>query len=287
MRRLLVGALLWMTWSPVRALAAEGEAPPVVLLGSIQRLYEAFEYEQALLTIQNARPSLQDADTEVRLWLYEGILLCELGRFKPAANAFKSALLMRPDSQLPTQVAPKIEALFVEQRLAVQRELAPAARLEPAPIAKASIPLPPGIVQSSLSGPGPSLERALTSLPTVEAMSRTSDVPAQRASLRDRAGLPLSAGLVSLAAGGVCWVQSQKYLTRLRADSPELVTWKDVRQNSSLGQNLQLTAVSLLGLGAAAFLTGVGMHVWGGPDTSLSLAVDSQGTSAFVQGRWP
>ncbi|HEX5752735.1 MAG TPA: hypothetical protein VFZ09_41405, partial [Archangium sp.] len=73
---------------------------------SINRLYENLDYEVALSRIALARKLPRGADEEITLTLYEGILLYELGRHESSASSFRAALLRRPDSKLPVQVAP-------------------------------------------------------------------------------------------------------------------------------------------------------------------------------------
>ncbi|MFY0526534.1 hypothetical protein ACN28I_26465 [Archangium gephyra] len=91
---------------------------------SINRLYESLDYEFALDQLQLARKLPRGTDEEVTLSLYEGIILCEMGKQKPGASSFRVALLLRPDAELPVQVAPKVEALFESMRNQVKQEMA-------------------------------------------------------------------------------------------------------------------------------------------------------------------
>ncbi len=91
---------------------------------SIGRLHDSLEYELALNRIQLARQVPRGTEEEVTLALYEGIILCEMGKLKPGSAVFKSALFLRPDAKLPVQVAPKIEQLFESVRKQVKREVA-------------------------------------------------------------------------------------------------------------------------------------------------------------------
>ncbi|WNG22927.1 hypothetical protein F0U62_01965 [Cystobacter fuscus] len=105
----------------------------------ISQLYEQFEYEQAFILIQGARRLPRGVEGEVTLSLYEGIILFELGRLEPARAAFREALLMRPDADLPEDVAPKVQRFFENLRRDVARGMvvAPAPR-KPAPEAHPS-----------------------------------------------------------------------------------------------------------------------------------------------------
>lgn len=91
---------------------------------SIGRLHDSLEYELALNRIQLARQVPRGTEDEVTLALYEGIILCEMGKLKPGSAVLKSALFLRPDAKLPVQVAPKIEQLFESMRKQVKREVA-------------------------------------------------------------------------------------------------------------------------------------------------------------------
>ena len=59
---------------------------------SISRLYESLEYEHALEQIHRARQGPLSPKEEVTVFLYEGIILIELGQQEKGTDAFKSAL---------------------------------------------------------------------------------------------------------------------------------------------------------------------------------------------------
>lgn len=117
-------ALLLVLAIPFAARAA-GEEEIRNYIISIDRLYESLDYERALNRIQLARQVPRGTKEEVTLSLYEGIILCEMGKQGPGTSAFKSALFLRPDAQLPVQVAPKVEQLFESVRKQVKREMTP------------------------------------------------------------------------------------------------------------------------------------------------------------------
>ncbi|OJH35900.1 hypothetical protein [Cystobacter ferrugineus] len=95
----------------------------------ISQLYKKIEYEQAFAMIQSARRLPRGVDGEVTLSLYEGVLLCEMGLLAPSRAAFREALLMRPDAELPEDVASKVDLFFEAIRL----EVATPAPSAPAP----------------------------------------------------------------------------------------------------------------------------------------------------------
>jgi hypothetical protein len=124
-RSAVQGALLLVLAALVLPFAAraanEGEIHNYIR--SINRLYESLDYELALNQLQLARKLPRGTDEEVTLSLYEGIILCEMGKQKPGASSFRAALLLRPDAKLPVQVAPKVEALFESVRKQVKQEV--------------------------------------------------------------------------------------------------------------------------------------------------------------------
>ncbi|AKJ07174.1 TPR domain protein [Archangium gephyra] len=103
--------------------ANEGEIQNYII--SISRLYESLDYELALNRVQLARQVPRGTEEEITLSLYEGIILCEMGKQGPGSASFRAALLLRPDAKLPVQVAPKVETLFESVRKQVKDELAP------------------------------------------------------------------------------------------------------------------------------------------------------------------
>jgi len=121
-RSAIHGALFLALVLPLAAHAAsEGEIHNY--LRSVNRLYESLDYEIALSRIQLARQLPRGTEEEVTLSLYEGIILCEMGKQKPGTTAFRAALLLRPSAKLPVQVAPKVEVLFESVRKQVKQEV--------------------------------------------------------------------------------------------------------------------------------------------------------------------
>ncbi|WP_239470602.1 hypothetical protein [Archangium violaceum] len=88
-------------------------------------------------------------------------------------------------------------------------------------------------------------------------------------------------------AGGISWAISRGTLNQLRTNDPRIATREDVQRNVSRGNTWQTVGISLLGAGAAGLVTAAGMYVLGSPDQPVSLGVSTDGTSAFVHGRWP
>ncbi len=264
------GALLLVLVVPLAARAAsEGDVRTSIT--SISRLYESLEYEHALRQIQFARQLPRGTDEEVTLSLYEGIILCEMNKQAQGSASFKSALLLRPDAKLPVRVAPKVEALFQAVRQQVKSELASMLARREAESPKAPPPETP-------AQPAPA---AALPPPTV-----SSSAP-RRDTLRRHSLIPAIAGGTLVVAGGLAWTLSRGELNQLRNDDSRLATMDDVRHSMSRGRTWQTVGVSLLSAGAVGLATAAGMYMLGAPERPLALSVGTDGTSAFVQGKWP
>lgn len=94
-------------------------------LFAAQQLYENLEYERALEQVQKARRQTRSAAEDVRVALWEGLILADLGKRDEALAAFRTALLLDPDAQLPIRVSPKVSRDLSEVRAQVKKELAP------------------------------------------------------------------------------------------------------------------------------------------------------------------
>ncbi|SEU21605.1 hypothetical protein [Stigmatella erecta] len=256
--------------SPASHAAANPEVQRYLI--SIRRLYENLEYERALNQIQLAQQQkARSTEDEVTLSLYEGILLTEMGRVEPGTAAFKAALLLKPEAQLPVPVAPKIGKLFESVRQQVKREMAPLLAQQQAEPPARSPSLAPPVPAPAAPGSG------------AEGVSQR----APGRDLRKYALVPAAVGGGLLVAGGVSWAISRGERGRLRDDDPALATREDVDRSVSRGRTWQTVGFSLLGVGAAGVATAAGMYFLGGPAQSMSLGVSTDGTSAMVHGRWP
>lgn len=278
---MILGLLLML---PYTAQAVSNEDVRTYLI-SIHRLYESLEYERALDQVQLARQAPRGIEDEVALSLYEGIIQFEMGREEQCANAFKAALLLRSDAKLPVKVAPKIERIFESVRQQVKHELAPLLQKN----AEDQQTNPP-----TLSPPPPRPDQPPAASSTVATIqppgvppSTVSSKASRRGGLRRLSLVPAIAGGTLLVAGGISWAISRGELNQLRNDDPRIATREDVQHRVSRGSTWQTVGVSLLGLGAAGLATAAGMYVLGASEQSVSLGVSTNGTSAFVHGRWP
>jgi hypothetical protein len=288
-----------------RAGYAAGEEDVRSVILSISRLYEEFEYEQALVRLQFARSLPRGPDDEATLSLYEGILLCEIGQFAKGETAFRTALLMKPDVTLPVRVAPKIDALFGSLRQEmmrktvsstvppVRREQTPQVARSPAPV-EPDVPLAPSsplVAQLGENDEGRVKAQSPGNSRLLPAVGRPVEAAGGRASsgvVRKLSLIPAAAGVLLLVAGGVSLSVSHQHLEQLRTRDPNIQSSVDVRNVIASGQQMQTLGGSLLGGGALALVSAAGMFLWGGPTPKpLSLGLGVDGTSAFVQGKWP
>ncbi|EPX59363.1 hypothetical protein D187_002853 [Cystobacter fuscus DSM 2262] len=141
---LRVGVLALTLMFPFSVHAAAPKAPAKATtvqspIAEVNRLYEDLEYEQALEQIQRARKGTLTEDEQVTLQLYEGIIVCEMGKLEQGGQIFESALRTRSTAQLPIRVAPKVAKLFEATKTKVTEELATASK------ARADAPLAPSL----------------------------------------------------------------------------------------------------------------------------------------------
>ncbi|HEX8701848.1 MAG TPA: hypothetical protein VF815_23675 [Myxococcaceae bacterium] len=306
---------------------SKGEDEMRGYLLSIHRLYQDLEYERALAQIERAKAVARTTDENVALSLYEGVVLADMSRWAESSAAFKEALFLRPDAKLPVKVAPKVAQHFEKVRESVKKELqggskppevsaqtpapkpappaaapkpaAPVipevrpepkpeqkaeAKPEPKPVAKAEVkpeapkPAPKAEVKPEAPRPVPLPPEAVPVAPTMAT---------GRSFLRPRVLIPAIAGGVLLAAGGTSWAMSRKELSRLNNDDQSLDTREEVRSVASRGSTLQTLGVGMLGAGVVSLGIAAGMYASSTPSSDGALMMGTDGTSAFVMGRWP
>jgi len=262
------GLLLGLLVLPVRARA---EVSPDVrrYLMSINRLVEDLEHERALEQIVRAKKVSKGPEDDVAVSLYEGVVLAELSQGRQAESdaAFQAALFLNPDAKLPLTVSPKLRERFESVRQKVLKELA--ARGEKPDALKVKAPEP------SRTGASHPMELAMDA-----------EGPS---SLRQRAWIPAVVGGVLAVGGGVMWFVASKEKSKLDPPlSAEIRTEKDARSVASRTRSLQSASVGLWVGGAVGLGVATGMYLLGAPKPgSLALTVGTDGTSAFVAGRWP
>jgi hypothetical protein len=107
--------------------------------------------------------------------------------------------------------------------------------------------------------------------------------------VRRHAWLPAAIGGALLAGGGGFYALAKGEQSKLRGDDASLVTPLDVERSASRGKTYQTVSTGLAGAGVLGLGIAAGMYLLGGPDTpqDLGLGLSTDGTSAFVYGRWP
>jgi len=236
-------------------------------LTAAARLYESLEYERALTQIELARKLPHSSDQEVELSLYEGIILAESGKQDSSVAAFKSALLVQPEAALPVKVSPKVQSLFESVREQVKRELA---SLAPKPEIPKVEP-PPQPPPTPVAAPPAAVA---TQSPVLKGLRRAAPVTA-------------IAGGTLFVAGGITYALSRSELSRLRDNDAGLNSQEAVDKSMSKGRTLQTVGISLVGAGTAGLIAAAGGYLLGSPEEPVAVGLGTDGTSAFVFGRWP
>lgn len=149
-----LACLLALLAPGLSAAAAASDFQPFFQSGV--RLHKAMDFERALEQFQLARAQPHSADEDVQVSLYQGILLFELGQEAEAAEAFRTALSVRPQAALPVAVSPRIQLSFEKERAALAK-LSP-----PAPPAKAEPEAPKPAPAAAVVEKSPSPSRGRT-----------------------------------------------------------------------------------------------------------------------------
>lgn len=254
------------------------EVHPCVV--SIHRLIEDLSYESALEQVARCKQLSTGPEDDVAMLLYEGIILAELIKNRQSDAAFRTCLFLDPDATLPLNVSPKLKRRFEAMRKNVRSELALRGE-DREPLRREAIALPQG---SPL--PSEPLPVAVSVAP-VTAPEPAMDVSGSRASLRERALIPAVAGGTLVAAAGVFWGMAEGKKAKLVGEAPDLHSRADALDVARGARGLQKVSVGLLFGGVMGLGAATGMYLLGAPEKRLSLQVGTDGTSAFVSGRWP
>ncbi|WP_163988881.1 hypothetical protein [Pyxidicoccus caerfyrddinensis] len=260
-RSRIVAALLLLGFNTLPLKAQEQGRVQDHLL-SARRLYDDLEYERALEQLSEARRFSNGAEDDALLSLYEGVILADLGKPDDAFAAFKAALLLQPEAKLPVLVSPKVTQRFEAVRQQVKLELEAEAQRRMALV-------PPPATQAQ---------------PAAPVMQESG----HRGS-HSRAWLPATIGGGLLVSGGVSYLLARSEQSKLRGNEASLATLEDAKRSASRGRTYQWVGLSLASAGVVGLGISAGMYLLGQPSKSPPLGIDvsTDGTSAFVQGRWP
>ncbi|MBN8470771.1 hypothetical protein JYJ95_30055 [Corallococcus exiguus] len=268
--------------TPLGATAQENDQGKACFLAA-GRFYDDLEYEHALEELGCARRFSKHAEDTVRISLLEGIILADMGRTEESDAAFKTALSLQPDEQLPLAVSPKVEQRFEELRQQVKGELEAQRQLAAKPVE----PLPPAPVAAVQPPPAP--PEPATVVPQAMPVMPAPQVAASRPGSSDVAWIPAIAGGALLAGGGLSYALSRLERTALRSDVASLATLEDAKNSASRGRTYQAVGLGLAGAGVVGLGVSLGLYLTAKPSGAGegSLALGTDGTSAFISGRLP
>ncbi|WP_253816319.1 hypothetical protein [Myxococcus xanthus] len=205
-------------------------------------------------------------EDQVVMSLYEGVIMVELsGRLSDAEATFKAALFLNPAAKLPLLVSPKLKQHFESVRQDVLSELA-ARGVAREPL-KMEAPTEAQRVQAP-RGPLPA-------------------VAGSHSALRDRALIPAVAGGALVVTAGVFWGLAEGKKSKLAHKAQHIGSQAEARNLASSARGLQTVSVGLLVGGLVGLGAATGMYLLGSPEEQGSLQFGTNGSSAFVSGRWP
>jgi hypothetical protein len=295
--RVVTGFLAFVLLVPLIA-RAQGSIEVQRYLDSVNLLYENLEYERALEQIASAKRLTRGMEDDAVLALYEGVILADLGKNEEAIAAFKAALFLKPEAKLPVRVSPKVVRLFEGLRQQVKQEQASLLARRDAEQQRLDAPpqqaeTKPRQEEQELVPQAP--QTVLAPIVMVQqqlALNLPREAPPEgnvswRADLRSHALLPSIAGGALLALGGVSWSLAKGEQSRLRSGDPSLTSPADVQRSMSRGQWFQTVGVGLVGAGVVGLGLAAGIYALGVPEAPILVGAGTDGTSAFVYGRWP
>jgi len=196
------------------------------------RLYDSFEYEAALVVLENAaRWSSGDHAEQISIALLEGILAFELQQPVRGRSAFRKALALDPAAKLKFSVSPKITTMFEEVRTEVLASAVPARPQESKSQTQQLTQLPPR-------------QEAADSLVQITADSRSNGT--------SRLKLPVAIGGGVVAIGGaIAWSKAKSLETRIGSADPSIVTPQRLDDAVRQGRTFERVGWLLMGLGVA------------------------------------
>ncbi|HYH95380.1 hypothetical protein [Hyalangium sp.] len=269
-------------------------------MDTVRQLLESQGYEEALERLGRLKVLARDAEQRLVVSLYEGLALSSMGRRNQdrAQAAFRAALLLDPQANLPVKVPPRLERTFEEVRARVLKELAgqPLSAREvtapPAPAAEQRVP-PSAEPERGQAGAPPELApedrlRLMSKWPVLVAPAPPGPTPVAE-SFRYKASRPrvlVSAitGGALLASGGVFWGLARHEQSRLRKVDLSTGTLDEARSTAARGQRYQTLGFGLAGAGGLALGVATVLYLIQVPQAPVSLGSDG---SALLQGTWP
>jgi hypothetical protein len=270
MRRLVLIAVL------VTAPCAWAEVSPDVkkYVGSAAALFEKLEYEKALAQLKRAKAKSQGPEDDLRIALYEGIVLAEMGD-ATAPAAFASALGMDPSATLPLVVSPKVQKVFDKAKAQVQKVLEAEAEAQRQRDAaqRAKEEEQRRAEEASKPPPPPKKEEA----PVVVEQPK----PAPSGGLRRFWWAPAAVAAVSGATAAVLLVQANAASNALKSNTP--TSREEALATANRGANLQVAGWTMVGVAGAAAVATAGLLAFGGSSqATASVLVTPSGAAASL-----
>ena len=239
-------------------------------VGSASALFEKLEYEKALAQLKRAKAKSQGPEDDLRIALYEGIVLAEMGD-ATAPSAFASALGMDPNVTLPLVVSPKVQRVFDKAKGQVLKVLeaeaaAERARQEEARKKEEASRPPP----EKKPDPPPAIVEQPKPQPKSGGALRYAWVPA---------AVVGAGGVVSWA---VMFAMAQSAHSALGNNAP--MSREEALATANRGANLQLFGYVALGVGVAAVAAAAALFVLGrdGSGATASVMVTPDGAAASL-----
>lgn len=243
-------------------------------VGSASALFEKLEYEKALAQLKRAKAKSQGPEDDLRIALYEGIVLAEMGD-ATAPSAFASALGMDPNATLPLVVSPKVQRVFDKAKAQVLKVMEAEAAAERARLEEKRR-------QEEASRPPPPVEKKPDPAPIVVEQPK----PQPKKSLRPLALVPAAVGVAAIGTGTVLLVQAKVAQDALKNDVP--LNREEALATANRGANMQLFGWVVLGVGFAAVAAAIGLFALGGDGgATASVMVTPDGALASLLLRLP
>jgi hypothetical protein len=186
------------------ALTASAESKPNPYLKPAEQLYQHLEFKEALRTLEKGLswPTNTPEEEEYGA-LLEGIITAQLGMTERTMAAFKRALALNADAQLPFRVSPRVQKLFQK----AQSEMgisAKKAKPPPAPTPTPEVsPSPPDVVVAPPAPvapppPAPAPRPIEPAPPAPGPAERTPAAPPSAVTQATKRQLPIFGGVMGL-----------------------------------------------------------------------------------------
>lgn len=145
-------------------------------LPAAKRLYESVEYDAALEQLNRARSFPGTTPQElVDIEIYTGLVKFELGEAEAARVAFRTALALDPNAELPKETSPKVRAEWNAIKQEIARLKVPETPKKPAPQPQ---PEKSKVAPAPMEQPAPIVQQAPQPAPKVDLAPHGAPEPA-------------------------------------------------------------------------------------------------------------